>query len=161
MDVQIEPIKFSEKNDLFAEMQVYIEGFREYDDTIEKADGTTGKVDYPYLDAYWHESGRWPFWGMASGKRVGFALVRIEEGGDYEMAEFYIRQEFRRGGYGLDFARQLLRKFPGVWLISEYAANVGAVKFWHKVIAPYSFTEESYVGANSGKPRLLQRVTVE
>ncbi len=156
MAVRIDPVKKSEKPELFAELQDYIDGFREYD-TIEKVNGA---YEYKYFDSYWEDEDRWPFWAIVDGKRAGFALVRIEESGEYEMAEFYIRPEFRRGGYGLDFAGQLLARFPGVWLITEYAANTSAVKFWHKVIAPYPFKEEAYVGENSGKPRLLQRVTV-
>jgi predicted acetyltransferase len=158
MRVRIEPVRKSEKPELFAELQDYIDGFRPYDEGIKKVGGV---YEYGYFDAYWEEEGRWPFWAVVGDKRAGFALVRIEESGDYEMAEFYIRPEYRRGGYGLDFAGQLLARFPGVWLISEFAENLGAVKFWHKVITPYSFTEESYVGADSGKQRLLQRVTVE
>jgi predicted acetyltransferase len=156
MRVRIEPVNVSEKQALWVELQDYIEGFLAYDN-LEKVDGA---YQYKYFDAYWQDAERWPFWAVVDGARAGFALVRKEESGEYEMAEFYVRPEFRRGGYGLEFARALLERFPGVWLISEFRANLAAVLFWHKVIEPYAFTEEAYVGADSGKPRLLQRVTV-
>jgi predicted acetyltransferase len=96
---------------------------------------------------------------VADGARSGFALLRREETGEMEVAEFYIRPTFRRGGVGLAFARELLANYPGPWLISEYRANAAAVRFWREVVEPYAFTEEAYIG-DSGKPRLLQRVTV-
>jgi predicted acetyltransferase len=157
MDIRAEPIPLSEKQALWADLQDYIEGMTAYDETIERENGV---YRYPWFDHYWIEKDRWPFWAMADGRRAGFGLVRREEDGSFDMAEFYIRPDFRRGGIGLEFARSLLRKFPGKWIISEYSANVGAVAFWRRVIEPYAFSEEPYIGEDSGKARLMQRVTV-
>jgi len=156
MGVAAEPVLLPEKSDLWADLQDYIHEMRQYDDGIERVGG---EYQYNWFDHYWRDEHRWPLWAIADGERAGFALLRREETGEMEIAEFYMRPRFRRGGLGLSFARELLRRHPGAWLISEYRANIAAVSFWRKVIAPYVFTEEAYVG-DSGKPRLLQRVTV-
>jgi predicted acetyltransferase len=75
------------------------------------------------------------------------------------MAEFYSFSEFRRSGVALEFARQVLRRFPGPWEISQYCANLGAVAFWHRVIGDYDFQERVYVG-EQGKERLQQTFIV-
>jgi len=154
MRVEVLPVPISEKGDLWALLQDYIEEMRTYDDDIERVDGV---FQYQWFDHYWRENHRWPFWAIVEGTHAGFALVRREDTGEMEMAEFYIRPNYRRDGVGLAFARVLLSKYPGPWLISEYRANTAAVNFWRKVIEPYAFTEEAYIG-DSGKPRLLQRL---
>ena len=156
MRVEAREVPLSEKADLWAELQDYIHEMRAYDDGIVAIDGV---YQYQWFDHYWNGGERWAFWAIVDGERAGFALLRREDTGEMEMAEFYIRPAFRRGGFGLAFARMLTAKHPGRWLISEYRENSAAVRFWLKVIEPYAFTEEAYIG-DSGKPRLLQRVTV-
>ena len=156
MRVEARTVSASEKSDLWSDLQDYIDEMRAYDDDIERVDGA---YQYKWFDHYWVDEKRWPFWALADGARAGFALLRRAENGEMEIAEFYIRPRFRRGGVGLAFARVLLARHPGPWLISEYRANAGAVHFWRRVIEPYAYSEEAYVG-DSGKPRLLQRVTV-
>ena len=156
MRVEALAVPASEKSDLWSDLQDYIDEMRAYDDDIERVGGI---YEYKWFDHYWVDVKRWPFWAIVDGERAGFALLRREDSGEMEIAEFYIRPRFRRGGAGLAFARVVLAKRPGPWLISEYRANEGAVRFWRKVIEPYPFTEEAYIG-DSGKARLLQRVTV-
>jgi predicted acetyltransferase len=156
MRVHIRPVAISEKSDLWTDLQDYIDEMRAYDDDIERVDGV---YQYTWFDYYWGDSDRWPFWAVVEGDCAGFALLRRADTGEMEIAEFYVRPRFRRGGVGLAFARALLARCPGLWLISEYRENSTAVHFWRKVIEPYAFTEEAYIG-DSGKPRLLQRVTV-
>ncbi len=156
MQVEARLVPVSEKSELWALLQDYIDEMRAYDDDIERVDGV---YEYKWFEHYWRESDRWPFCAVGDGVRAGFALLRREESGEMEVAEFYVQPRFRRGGIGLAFARALLAKYPGPWLISEYRDNNAAVHFWRKVVESYVFTEEGYVG-DSGKPRLLQRVTV-
>jgi predicted acetyltransferase len=156
MRVEVRSIPVSEKGDLWTDLQEYIEEMRAFDESIERVGGV---YQYKWFDHYWNGGERWPFWAIVDAEHVGFALLRREESGEMEVAEFYIRPRFRRGGVGLSFARALLAKYRGRWLISEYRENSTAVHFWRKVIEPYAFTEEAYIG-DSGKPRLLQRVTV-
>lgn len=155
MDVHLQPVAVSEKDMLWSQMQAYIPEFIPYED-IEAVDGVYA---YKWFEHYWADEDRWPFWAMADEDRVGFALLCRDGNGAMEMAEFYIRPQFRRRDIGLRFARLLLLKFPGSWIISEYQANSGAVAFWRRVLEPYHYTEESYFG-DSGKPRLRQRASV-
>lgn len=116
-----------------------------------------GVFEYKWFDLYWRDPDRFPLWAIADGNRAAFALVH--HGARTEMAEFYSFPEHRRSGIALDFARQILKRFPGPWETSEYRANVGAVAFWHRVIAGYSFQEREYIG-QEGKERLSQTFTV-
>src|SRR5258706_10762854 len=112
----------SEREALFSDLQHYLRELMQYGNFAPE----NGVFAYPWFDAYWQEAERWPFWVLANGERAGFALVRRDEDGCVEMAEFYIRPTHRRAGVGVAFARQLLARVPGVWIISEYRANSAA-----------------------------------
>jgi predicted acetyltransferase len=153
MRVEIATVPLSEKPLLWEHFQRYCAELMPY--------GNFGPVDgvfeYKWFDLYWRDADRFPFWAIADGTRAAFALVHREE--RTEMAEFYSFHEFRRSGVALEFARQILKRFPGPWEISQYRANAGAVAFWHRVIADYAIEERAYIG-EQGKERLSQTFTV-
>jgi predicted acetyltransferase len=155
--VEVVPVAESEKAELWAYLQDYIRELMPYEGGDIPADG--GDIDYPYFDLYWREAGRWPFWGVVDGNRVAFALAR-DTGARIEMAEFYSFPEYRRSGTALAFARAVMRRFPGPWELSQFAAHAAAIAFWRRVIADWPFEETSYIGPTSGKRRLLQSFTV-
>ena len=157
MSVEIVPVLESEKAALWARLQDYIRELMPYDGGPMPADGV---FDYPYFDAYWREpEHRWPFWGVADGQRVAFALVhRGQE--RFEMAEFYSFPEFRRTGVSLPFAKAVIARYPGPWEFSQFAENKGAVAFWRRVLSDYPFEESHYTGEQSGKPRIRQTFVV-
>ncbi len=75
---------------------------------------------------------------------VGFALVvrpQIPVGGepppDHRMAEFFVRKQHRRHGYGRHAAQLAFDRFAGEWEVVEYLRNPGSVRFWRSVIAGY------------------------
>ena len=154
MPVLLVPVPVSDKALLWDSLQDYIEEMTQFQ-KIERVDGS---YQYPWLDLYWTEQNRHPFWAYVDGERAAFALVTREQ--RTEMSEFYTFPRFRRGGIGLNFARQILRRFPGPWTLSEFRASTGAVAFWKKVIADYPYTERVYVGEQSGKERLEQTFEV-
>ena len=154
--MKIVPITLAEKPDLMREMQDYIREMSAFDPTIEAVDGV---YEYPYLDAYWREDTRWAFWVAVDGARAGFALLRRTEEGPMEMAEFYIRPAHRRSGIGLDFARDLIARHSGHWIISEYRASAGAIAFWRRVIEKRDYSEREYI-SDHGNPRIEQRFMV-
>lgn len=100
-----------------------------------------GTLRYRYLDAYWIEPNRWPFWIISEGRKIGFALVRSREDSIFEMAEFYVDRVYRRGGVGSKAARLLFKRFPGKWSISEFAENSVAVTFWRSLAADFGYVE--------------------
>jgi predicted acetyltransferase len=153
MRVECVPIPVSDKAILWNLMQAYMAELMPF--------GNFGPVDgvfeYEWFELYWREPDRFPFWAIADGKCAAFALVHRER--RTEMAEFYTFPEYRRSGVGIDFARQLLKRFPGPWEISQYRSHQAAVAFWHRVIAHYPFSERVYVGGQ-GKERLEQTFVV-
>ncbi len=151
--VLLVPVPASDKPLLWDALQKYIAELMAFG-THRPVDGV---FQYPWFELYWREANRFPFWAYAGGARAGFALVHREE--RTEMAEFYTFEDYRRSGIGLDFARQILKRFPGPWTLSEYRAHGAAVAFWHKVIADYPFAERVYVGGQ-GKERLEQTFVV-
>ncbi|WP_253714420.1 hypothetical protein [Serratia marcescens] len=54
--------------------------------------------DYPYLPLYWREVGRYPYLILSDRQTAGFALVRCLDSATVEMAEFYVKPEWRRTG---------------------------------------------------------------
>jgi predicted acetyltransferase len=97
-----------------------------------------GDGGYPYLDAYWSEEGRYAFRLQCADEDIGFAFVRgpaSTGNGCYELAEFYVRNEWRRQGLGRQVARELWRRFPGQWQLTAFASNLPAVAFWRAMTA--------------------------
>lgn len=100
----------------------------------------TDHYDYPYLDAYWQEPReRFPFLITVDGDVAGFAFVnrysRLGAGNTWNVAEFYVNPEFRRGGVGSIAAEHVLRQFPGDWEVAVLTGNDPALVFWQRVIA--------------------------
>ena len=153
MSVEIVPVRVEDKAELWTRMQAYMAELMQFGNFAP----VDGVFQYPWFDLYWKEPGRHPFWALADGKRAAFALVHCE--GRTEMAEFYSFPEFRRTGVALDFARQIIKRFPGAWEISQYRAHIAAVTFWHRVIEEYEFTERVYIGGED-KERLEQTFLV-
>ena len=97
-----------------------------------------GPFDYPYLDDYWTEPGRYPFLVRVEGKLVGFVLVSaLEETGNetiWEMAEFFILRKYRRHEIGRMVAHQVFDLFAGKWRVTQEEGNLPAQAFWRRVI---------------------------
>lgn len=153
MTVEVIRVDKADKALLWRYLQDYIQELTQWG-THRPVDGV---FEYPDFDLYWRSANHHPFWAVADGTRVAFALVHCEA--RTEMAEFYSFPSHRRTGVALEFARKILRRFPGPWTLSEYRAHTAAVAFWHKVIADYPYTERVYVGGQ-GRERLEQSFTV-
>ena len=131
-------VKDSEKPEVWEMLQQYLAELS----NLGGEQATDGQYAYRYFDSYWTEPNRWPFWIIASeGKRAGFALVRKIDDDVFEMAEFYVCPECRRGGLGAKAARELFVRFPGKWRISEFRRNTPAIAFWAAAIADFEYKE--------------------
>ncbi|HEB0101022.1 TPA: GNAT family N-acetyltransferase [Serratia marcescens] len=97
--------------------------------------------DYPYLPLYWREVGRYPYLILSDRQTAGFALVRRLDSVTVEMAEFYIKPEWRRTGLGLRAARALFVQHPGGWSLSVSPDNPRGLAFWRAVIPAGATTE--------------------
>lgn len=104
--------------------------------------GTHGLFGYRYLDHYWTEPGRHPFFVRVAGQMAGFALARtldaVGPAPVYSMAEFFILRKYRGSGLGQQAAHRIFALFPGVWRVHQEAANLPAQAFWRKVIGRYT-----------------------
>ena len=89
---------------------------------------------YGPLADYWLEPNRIPLLILADGRAVGFALLNnlshADGRPDHNMAEFYVRRKYRRGGIGREAVRQILTDHPGKWEIAIAARNRPALGFW-------------------------------
>ena len=144
MEVIVEPAGGHDSSTVARLMELYLYDFSELGGPAISANGQYG---YPYLEAYWHEAGRYPFLIRVDGRLAGFALA-VERGllvpGEVgrEMTEFFVLRFYRRQGVGREAARQVFARFPGPWWIGELETNAPAITFWRSIIA--NLTEQKY-----------------
>ncbi len=153
MDQKVEVVvaRADEKEILRNLMEKYLYEFSQYDHKPVNAFGLYG---YAWLDHYWTDRSRCPFFIKVNGALAGFALV----GGDasifkdtrYSMNAFFLLYTYRRAGVGTKAAQRIFDMFPGIWELKCHPGNTAAVAFWHKVITDYTggdFTKLSMCGA--------------
>lgn len=144
------------ERDIFSNMmQYYFYDFSEFNEADIVGDGRFD--EYPYLDHYWEEKGRYAFVMKYDDKYAGFALVREIEQEDkryYLIAEFFVMKKYRRSGLGRLAARQLFKRFSGEWEVSQIRGNQPAKKFWRSVIEEYTNGSWTEMEVES---RLIQR----
>lgn len=117
-DVEILRVSFEQKIILRNLMELYQYDMSQYEDECDSDVNEYGLYDYKYLDHYWTEEGRHPFFVMKSGKLAGFVLVREIKVADttskYSVAEFFILRKYRRQGIGREVAYKVFEMFkPG------------------------------------------------
>src|SRR5688572_15490607 len=127
MKVEIEPVAFAEKEVLRQMMELYQYDFSEVDGTDLDAHGRYG---YRWLDHYWTEQGRHPFFIRANGRLAGFVLVRAradDPAVDQEVAEFFVLRRYRGHGVGRRAAEAVWTRFGGAWSLNVLRRNTGAM----------------------------------
>ncbi len=134
--VGLEPVRYANKEVLRRLLELYVYDYSEYMGWDVDEHGLFG---YRYLDHYWTEPDRHPFFIRVDGRLGGFALVRA--GAPHDMAEFFVMRKYRRSGVGSAAARLVLERFPGAWEVRQLAENTGATTFWRSAI-PVAFAEE-------------------
>jgi predicted acetyltransferase len=159
MDIEIQSAQARDKSILRNLMELYVYDFSEFTDWDVDEHGLFG---YKYLDHYWTDSSRHPFFITISRKLAGFVLVRIIDPSNHErnysIAEFFVLRKYRRQGVGQAVAHRIFDMFPGQWSVSQIEANYPAQIFWRKVISEYTggeFEEEHL--DEHGSKHLVQR----
>lgn len=138
--IAIEKIEYERKSVLRNLLELYKYDFTEYDPEDVNENGL---YEYMYLDHYWTEEGRHPYFIRVNGKLAGFALVR-ELGTDdrnrtiYEMAEFFVMKKYRQQKVGHHAATALFNRFSGSWRVAQLEDNRPAQAFWNKTIGAYT-----------------------
>jgi predicted acetyltransferase len=105
--------------------------------------GEDGRYGYPKLPLYWSEPDqRFPFLIRCDGRLAGFALATRESATGnveaFDIAEFFILRQHRRSGIGRRAAVLLWRRLPGSWTVRVSEGNLGALRFWARVIEDYT-----------------------
>lgn len=118
--------------------------------------GEHGSREGELLARWFRDDRSHPLVLLHGGKPAGFALVarplQAPTPGappSYEMAEFFVRPQFRRLGVGRSAALLIFARFAGDWRVNEARRNVPAVAFWRRVIAAYTggaYTERQVDG---------------
>jgi len=123
--------------------------------------------DYWALDFYWREPDRIPLLFRIAGRPVGFALLnRFAHSGlplDWSMAEFFVIRKHRRGGVGLQAARAVFNRYPGLWEAAVARKNLAALAFWRRTIGEcpgvQDVEEQDYQTADWNGPIIRFRIT--
>lgn len=75
------------------------------------------------------------------GVPAGIAAIAEEKPREYEVCEFYIVPCFRQHAWGMRFAHEIWRLFPGKWVIKQIRGAEYASNFWRKAIQTFQQTE--------------------
>ena len=108
------------------------------------ARGPDGRFEYDKLPLYWSEpAGHYAFLIKCDEQVAGFALATrgspaSDTVTDLDVAEFFVRREYRRSGVGRQAAIALWNQLPGQWVVRVLEANTAALRFWRAVIDEYS-----------------------
>ena len=151
LNIQLKKIQESERSLL---EQLMISYFKEIDPDKILKEGELEVLDYPFLEGYFGEEKRIPFWALSGNVIVGYALINdyiINENfaAKWSIAEFCIKPEFRKQGAGMSLAKLLFEKFSSSWEVRTSIQNVGAIAFWRNVIQKQNLilhTEEERAG---------------
>ena len=135
MRVEVEKAPEGVRQTIWNLMQLYFHAMTEF--SPREVDNQ-GLFAYQYFDSYWSDGDRYPFLIRADSAIAGFALVRFDEQGRADMAEFFVLRAHRRGGIGSAAARQLFEMFKGRWQVRQEPRNVVAQKFWRGVISEHT-----------------------
>lgn len=101
MNITIEPVKKEEREILKNLLEKYDYEFSQYDN---RDVNNLGLYGYDYLDYYWTEENRHPFFIKVDGKLAGFVMVNdyleIAFDTNYTLSEFFVMYKYRRKGIG-------------------------------------------------------------
>ena len=125
----IRPAPAAEKPLVAALFQAYFKELSRFPAAEPFARDESGAYVYPYFDRYWQEGVRFPYLLLEGDGVAGFALVR-HNGTSREIAEFYVKPEFRRRGLGRACATLLVARHPGAWHIAFNRANRAGRALW-------------------------------
>ncbi len=107
----------------------------------------TGLFECIDFKHYFEEPDEYAFLVRVDNELAGFVLLdkmKLTEKVDWNMGEFFILAKFQSIGMGSQVAREIFSRFPGKWSVAAMPENLGAVKFWRKIINEASqgqFTE--------------------
>ena len=140
MEIKILKAERADSSVLRQLLEYYCYDFSEY---LQTDVNEHGMFAYAYLDSYWIEPGRHPYFIKVDGKYAGFILINkdflvLDDPAGHCVAEFFIMRKYRRRGIGLSAAKSVFAMHPGQWEISLVLTNQPSLKFWHKAVDEYT-----------------------
>jgi predicted acetyltransferase len=86
-----------------------------------------GLYGYDYLDNYWTEEKRFPYFIKVDKKLVGFVMVNdhheVNLDTNYTISEYFIMYKYRRTGIGKYVIKYILDKYKGKWQLKYHPKN--------------------------------------
>ena len=160
MNVEISKVDKADKTVLRNLLEFYCYDFSEY---IQIDVNAHGKFEYPYIDSYWSDADRHPYFIKVNGKYAGFILLNrdykiIQDPTGYVVAEFFVMRRYRRKGIGKTAAQSVFELHPGTWEISQLLSNKEAVAFWHQVV--HEYTQGNFTRSEVEQEGTLKQVLV-
>lgn len=143
--VTLEPVPYAKKPVLRQLLELYSYDFTEY---LGMDISEQGYYGYPFLDHYWTEQDRTPYFIRVEGRLAGFVLVHrkcmvCQHPEAHSIAEFFVLKKYRRQGVGTLAAQQVIGKHPGWWEVLWLVENKEAGRFWRTTLAPYRTYESA------------------
>ncbi|WP_136605433.1 GNAT family N-acetyltransferase [Paenibacillus dokdonensis] len=139
---QVDVIKVQEdqKSILRQLIELYEYDFSEYNDQDVNDYGVYG---YKYLDHYWTDENRYPFFVKIDNNYAGFVLINshsylYKDDNTKSVAEFFIMRKYRRTGNGKKVAIKIFDMFRGHWEVLQHGNNGPSKSFWKGVIEEYT-----------------------
>lgn len=136
MNIEIIKVKEEEKEILARLIELYEYDFSEYENSDVSFLGLYG---YKYLDHYWIEKRRFPYFIKVDGKFAGFVMVcdhcHVSDDKDtLFMSEFFVMKKYRRKGIGKYAAKKVIDMHPGKWELTVHPNNKASHIFWEATI---------------------------
>jgi len=159
--IEVALVEYKDKEVLRNLMEYYLYDFSE----MEHFDvDPHGRFEYKYLDHYWTESDRHPYFILVDGMYAGFILVNQQEvhgKACFSIAEFFIMRKYRKKGIGESVAGQVFDRHRGDWVVSQMKSHIGAQAFWRKVLKRYTDNRFQDVDLGDGRPTQIFNNTKE
>ena len=139
MNISIVPVSKDEKEILRNLLEKYDYEFSQY----HKRDvNDLGLYGYDYLDSYWTEKNRFPYFIKIDNKLAGFIMVDdypiINLETNYTMANFFVLYKYRKRGIGTYAVKSIFDTYKGKWGLMYHPQNIPSKYFWHKVVKEYT-----------------------
>ncbi|MFC6333007.1 GNAT family N-acetyltransferase [Paenibacillus septentrionalis] len=138
--VELVEVSLDQKFILRQLIELYEYDFSEYNDRDVNEYGQYG---YKYLDHYWTENDRHPFFIKVDQQYAGFVLINshsyLVKGSQVSsVAEFFIMRKYRGKGIGRTAATSVFDRYRGNWEVLQHGNNQPSKRFWHSVIDQYT-----------------------
>jgi len=140
INIELADVDYSKKSILRQLIELYEYDFSEYNGADLNENGF---YDYKYLDHYWTDEGRHPYFILVDGHYAGFALVNsccyaLKDDNAKSIAEFFVMRKYRRQRIGQHAAKLVFDKFKAPWEVLQHPGNAPSQVFWQNVVDEYT-----------------------